>query len=393
MSIGMAIGAGIVFLPVQVGVLGLWVFLLSSIIGYPAMYLFQRLFINTLASSEVCQDYPSVISHYLGKNWGVLLGMIYFVMLMIWGFIYALTITNDSASYMMSFGLTETLWSEKVGYPLALITGLVLLASTQEKVLFAISGSMAVFVLAVVGVMGFLLMPYWQFDHIGTFALSWPIVLDAIRTLPFTLTSILFIQSLSPMVISYRSRHKSIEVARYKSLRAMNIAFAVLFITVFFFAVSFTFTIDQEQAIAAKAQNISALAIIAQYYPGSWATGVGIVINIFAIITSFLSVFLAMREAISGLLKNALKRIHVQLEATHLKWLTTVLIIVMCWLVAISNYPILKLAGLSGPIFGVIGCLIPVYLAYKIDILAKYRGISLYFIAITGLLLCVSPFL
>lgn len=46
MSIGMAIGAGIVFLPVQVGLMGLWVFLLSSIIGYPAMYLFQRLFIN-----------------------------------------------------------------------------------------------------------------------------------------------------------------------------------------------------------------------------------------------------------------------------------------------------------------------------------------------------------
>ena len=33
MSIGMAIGAGIVFLPVQVGLMGLWVFLLSSIIG------------------------------------------------------------------------------------------------------------------------------------------------------------------------------------------------------------------------------------------------------------------------------------------------------------------------------------------------------------------------
>ncbi|HAS63129.1 MAG TPA: hypothetical protein DCS35_11510, partial [Vibrio sp.] len=48
MSIGMAIGAGIVFLPVQVGVMGLWVFLLSSIIGYPAMFLFQKLFINTL---------------------------------------------------------------------------------------------------------------------------------------------------------------------------------------------------------------------------------------------------------------------------------------------------------------------------------------------------------
>ena len=49
MSFCMAIRAGIVFLPVQVGLMGLWVFILSGVIGYPAMYMFQRLFINTLA--------------------------------------------------------------------------------------------------------------------------------------------------------------------------------------------------------------------------------------------------------------------------------------------------------------------------------------------------------
>ena len=33
MSIGMAIGSGIVFLPVQVGLVGLWVFLASAVIS------------------------------------------------------------------------------------------------------------------------------------------------------------------------------------------------------------------------------------------------------------------------------------------------------------------------------------------------------------------------
>lgn len=40
MSIGMAIGAGIVFFHCAGWSDGLWVFLLSSIIGYPAIYLF-----------------------------------------------------------------------------------------------------------------------------------------------------------------------------------------------------------------------------------------------------------------------------------------------------------------------------------------------------------------
>lgn len=72
MSIGMAIGAGIVFLPVQVGLAGIWIYLLSSIIGYPAMYLFQRLFINTLAKSERCEDYPQCHWQLLRQKLGAL---------------------------------------------------------------------------------------------------------------------------------------------------------------------------------------------------------------------------------------------------------------------------------------------------------------------------------
>lgn len=142
MSIGMAIGAGIVFLPVQVGLMGLWVFLLSSIIGYPAMYLFQRLFINTLAESPECKDYPSVISGYLGKNWGILLGALYFVMLVIWMFVYSTAITNDSASYLHTFGVTEGLLSDSPFYGLVLICILVAISSRGEKLLFKISTGM-----------------------------------------------------------------------------------------------------------------------------------------------------------------------------------------------------------------------------------------------------------
>lgn len=154
MSIGMAIGAGIVFLPVQVGLMGLWVFLLSSVIGYPAMYLFQRLFINTLAESPECKDYPSVISGYLGKNWGILLGALYFVMLVIWMFVYSTAITNDSASYLHTFGVTEGLLSDSPFYGLVLICILVAISSRGEKLLFKISTGMVLTKLLVVAALG-----------------------------------------------------------------------------------------------------------------------------------------------------------------------------------------------------------------------------------------------
>ncbi|KAB1455485.1 SLC5/6 family protein [Vibrio panuliri] len=395
MSIGMAIGAGIVFLPVQVGVMGLWVFLLSSVIGYPAMFLFQKLFINTLAESKKCTDYPGVIEGYLGKNWGVALGVLYFLMLVIWVLVYSLAVTNDSASYLHSFGVTEGYLNDNVFYGLALICVLAFIGSKGEKLLFKLSGFMAVTVLSLVAVMGILLMARWDMANIPAIGSFGPMLKDAIITLPFTLTSILFIQSLSPMVISYRSHEKSIEVARYKAERAMKIAFSILFVIVFFFAVSFTFAISQEQATEAMNKNISALAIIAHYFPGSWATVAGIVINIFAVVTSFFGVFLAFQEACRGLAMNVLlrSRDESQINKDLVNKLVTVFIILLAWSAIALNAPILSFTSICSPIFGMVGCLIPAYLVHKVPHLNKYKGAATNLIIVTGILLCISPLL
>ena len=395
MSIGMAIGAGIVFLPVQVGIMGIWVFLLSSVIGYPAMYLFQKLFINTLAESKECTDYPGVISGYLGKNWGAALGILYFLMLVIWVLVYSLAVTNDSASYLKTFGVTQNLLSENVFYGLFLICILSYIGSKGEKLLFKLSGFMAVTVLSLVALMGLLLIGQWDMNNIPKMGHLLPMLKNAIITLPFTLTSILFIQSLSPMVISYRSKEKSIEVARYKANRAMRLSFSILFVVVFFFAVSFTFAISQEQATDAMNKNVSALAIIAHYFPGSWATIAGVVINIFAIVTSFFGVFLAFREACKGLAMNLLLRKYKAAEINK-EWVekgVIVFIILLAWSAIALNAPILSFTSICSPIFGLVGCLIPAYLVYKMPHLHKYKGMATNLIIATGILLCISPVL
>ncbi|ROS04686.1 serine transporter [Sinobacterium caligoides] len=395
MSIGMAIGAGIVFLPVQVGVMGLWVFLLSSVIGYPAMYLFQKLFINTLAESKECKDYPGIITGYLGKNWGVALGVLYFLMLVIWVLVYSLAVTNDSASYLHTFGVTEGYLNHNVFYGLGLICVLAFVGSKSEKVLFKVSGFMAVTVLVLVATMGVLLVPHWDFSNIPAMGDAGSMLKDAIITLPFTLTSILFIQSLSPMVISFRSHEKSIEVARYKAYRAMKISFIILFVIVFFFAVSFTFATSQEAAKSAMTENISALAMIGEHMPGSFVTVVGVIVNIFAVVTSFFGVFLAFKEACRGIVMNLLKRKYEeeQINVALVEKLVIVFIILLAWSSVALNLPILSFTSICSPIFGIVGCLIPAYLVHATPSLHKYKGTSTNLIIGTGILLCISPLL
>lgn len=395
MSIGMAIGAGIVFLPVQVGLMGLWVFLLSGIIGYPAMYMFQRLFINTLEESPECKDYPSVISGYLGKNWGMLLGGLYFIMLVIWVFVYSTAITNDSASFLQSFGVTKALLSENPFYGLALICGLVALASRGENLLFKISTFMVLTKLGVVAVLGLLMVDKWDINNIGAIPATGDWLKDAVVMLPFTLTSILFIQSLSPMVISYRSREKSLAVARFKAMRAMNIAFGVLFVVVFFYAVSFTLAMGHDQAVRASEENISALAMVAQGMQGQTLKLLSLTLNIFAVMTAYFGVYLGFREACQGLTMNMLRRYMPEdrINKKLVGYGIMIFTILLSWGAIVLNAPVLSFTSICSPIFGLVGCLIPAYLVYQVPALHKYKGVSLYIIIITGLLLCVSPFL
>ncbi|HDU8308572.1 hypothetical protein [Morganella morganii] len=395
MSIGMAIGAGIVFLPVQVGLMGLWVFLLSSVIGYPAMYLFQRLFINTLAESPECKDYPGVITGYLGKNWGILLGALYFIMLVIWMFVYSTAITNDSASYFRTFGVTEGLLSDSPWYGLILIFLLVAISSRGEKLLFKLSSFMVLTKLFIVAALGISMVGMWHLYNIGSLPPVGRLIKEAVITLPFTLTSILFIQTLSPMVISFRNQNVNREVARFKALRAMNIAFIILFCTVFFYAVSFTLAMGHDEAVKAYEQNISALAIAAKFFPGGWVTAVSVMLNIFAVMTAFFGVYLGFREATQGIVMNLLQRVMPaeRINETLVKYGIMVFAVLLAWGAIILNAPVLSFTSICSPIFGMVSCLIPAYLVYKVPMLHKYKGISLYLIIFTGLLLCVSPFL
>ncbi len=394
LCIGMAIGAGIVFLPVQVGLKGIWVFVLSLILTYPAIYLLQKLYLNTLSEAEECKDYTSVITQYLGPNWGVFLGIAYFLMLLKGMLSYSLMVTNDSASYFHTMGLTDTVLSEHFWYGLVILIPLVAIASRGEKLLFKISGPMVIVKLAIVAILGVVMIPYWDFNNIATFPAIGPLIRDTFLTVPFTLFSILFVQILSPMNVAFRKEEQDKRIATYRAMRAHRIAYIILVVTVLFFAFSFTFALSYEDALMAKQENISALALAAKVIPGNVIKWMTIVLNVFAILTAFFGIFLGFQEAIKGIITNIVTRV-IPKERINDKVLTLsvcILIIIVLWLWVAANVSFLLLQQIGAPVYGLVSCLIPCLLVYIVPILNKYKGWDIYYIALMGLMLCASPF-
>ncbi|EKN6149854.1 transporter [Yersinia enterocolitica] len=394
LCIGMAIGSGIVFMPVQVGIKGIWVFIASVIISYPAIYLLQSLYLKTLSESENCENYTNVITQYLGKNWGFWLGIAYFLMLLHGMFSYSLAVTFDSASYIQTFGLTEGLLSDSTWYGLVVLVALVSIAAQGERLLFKVSGPMVCIKFGIIVVLGIVMVPHWNFKNITAFPALMPFMRDVFLTLPFTLFSILFVQILSPMNIAYRKIESDKRIATYRAIRANRVAYIILAVTVLFFAFSFTFAISHEQAVSAFEQNISALAIAAQVIPGSIVRVMSALLNIFAILTAFLGIYLGFQEAIKGIVTNIICRFisEERLNQKVLHIAISVGVVLGLWAWISTRFSILFFMQLGSPLFGLVSCLIPCYLVYKVEALHKFKGPAVWFITFFGILLCLSPF-
>lgn len=67
--------------------------------------------------------------------------------------------------------------------------------------------------------------------------------------------------------------------------------------------------------------------------------------------------------------------------------------ILLAWSAIVLNALVLSFTFICSLIFGMVGCLILAWLVYKVLALHKYKGMFLYLIIVTGLLLCVFLFL
>ncbi|PXW43895.1 serine transporter [Klebsiella oxytoca] len=395
LCIGMAIGAGIIYMPIQAGVKGIWVFVASISLSYPAVYWLQDLYLKTLTQTPACDSYAEIITQYLGKNWGGLLGIAYFLMLLMGILNYAMSLINDSAAYLHSYHITDGFLSKTAWYPLILLGVMVLIANQGERWLFRISGPMIFFKIAVIVFLGAVMIPYWSVSNISAFPPVMAFLRDVLLTLPFTLFSILFVQILNPMNIAYRKLESDPVIASLRAIRATRIAYIVLVVSVLFFAFSFSFAITKEEAASALEQNISALALASQIMPGNLVNILSVTLNIFAILTAFFSIYLGFKEAVVGLAVNMISRISGKdsINRRLLSGVIVVAIVLFLWMWVSFDFSVMLLMQIAGPVFGLVACLIPFYLVKKVPALKNLRAGKNYYVAFYGILLCISPFL
>lgn len=285
---------------------------------------------------------------------------------------------------------TELAW----WWSLLLIAGLSLVASKGEKLLFKVSGSMIAVKLVIIVAIGFVVIPFWDVSNIGAFPTVSHLVVGTFPTLPFAIFSIMFVGILNPMNIAYKKREEDKDVAKYKILRVHKVAYLVLVATVLLFVMSIVLSISEADALRAYQDNISALALAAKVIPGATVKYMSVILNVFSIVTAFLALYLAVHESFVGLIKVTVEKI-VKPQENNSKAISVaafVMVVLVLWLIVLTNFPILKVFVFGGVTYGLISCIIPGFIILKNDKFSDLRGVSVYYVILIGMLMCIGPF-
>ncbi|HHQ4523339.1 TPA: HAAAP family serine/threonine permease [Aeromonas veronii] len=387
---GTAIGAGVLFLPINAGVGGLWPLVAMLILALPLTFFAHRgLTRFVLSGSTRDGDITEVVEEHFGKTAGKFITLLYFFAIYPIVLMYSVAITNTVESVIVhQLGMSAP---PRAVLSLALILGLMAVVRLGGQVIVkAMSVLVFPFVLTLMG-LAFYLIPHWN----GSIITEAPALSDAfngdfIKTLWLAIPVMVFSFNHSPIISSFAVDNKGRygEGAEKKCSNILLGAHVMMVMTVMFFVFSCVLSLSPADLAAAKEQNISILSYLANHFDNPVIGTVAPLIAMVAISKSFLGHYLGAQEGMNGLMAKALREKGKNVDTKQLNKVTAVFMILTTWAIATINPSILgMIEDLGGPIIAMLLFLMPMYAITKVPAMRKYAGnISNGFVTIIGLI-------
>lgn len=387
---GTAIGAGVLFLPINAGVGGLIPLLIMAVLAFPMTFFAHRgLTRFVLSGKNPGEDITEVVEEHFGVGAGKLITLLYFFAIYPILLVYSVAITNTVESF-----LTHQLGMQA---PPRAILSLILIAGMMAIVRFGeqmIVKAMSVLVFPFVAALMLLalyLIPQWNGAALETLSLSSTTTGSGLwMTLWLAIPVMVFSFNHSPIISSFAVAKREEYGANVEKKCSKILAYAhiMMVLTVMFFVFSCVLSLSPADLAAAKAQNISILSYLANHFNAPLIAWMAPIIAIVAITKSFLGHYLGAREGFNGIVIKQLRSRGMNIEINRMNRITAIFMLLTTWLVATLNPSILgMIETLGGPIIAMILFLMPMYAIQKVPAMRKYSGhISNVFVVIMGLI-------
>ncbi|MDQ1237444.1 MAG: serine transporter [Wigglesworthia glossinidia] len=388
---GTAIGAGVLFLPINIGSGGLFYLLILIILAFPITFLSHRGLARLLLSGDNANtNLSEIIEKHFGKKISFLFSILYFFSIYPILLIYSTAITNTVIFFINSQLVDYQ--SSRIIIASCLIFILMLIILIGEKfIIKCMSILVFPFVLSLL-FLSFYLIQFWHYSFFYELKnMINKYDFNIIKTIWNLIPIIIFSFNHSPIISSFViDKKKECKICAKKT--CSNLLFyshMLMIITVIFFVCSCIFSITESNMMEAKKQNISILSYFAIHFQNSFLKFFGPILAALAIIKSFLGHYVGAKEGLNKIFTLILKNSKNKKRINTKSIIINILIFSSTWLSAIFNPSILEIIeSLSGPIIAVILFLIPAFSIYILPNMKEYRSekITNLFLWIIGIL-------
>ncbi|MFJ2974392.1 amino acid permease [Kluyvera sp. NPDC087067] len=387
---GTAVGAGTLFLPIQLGAAGAVVLFITALVAWPLTYWPHRALCQFIlsANTPASVGITGAVSHYYGKKIGNLITALYFIAFFVVVLIYAVAITNSLAEQISHFRPVDLPLRALLSLGVVLLLNLIFLTGRQTTI-------------KVMGMLVFPLIAYFLFLSIYLTGSWQPSLLTTqmevnshtLHQVWLSIPVMVFAFSHTPIISTFAidRREKYGEQAMGKCKKIMKVAYLIICLSVLFFVFSCLMSIPPSYINAAKNEGVTILSALSMVPNSpSWLSISGIIVAVVAMSKSFLGTYFGVIEGASEMVKSSLNQVGVRKSRSFNRGLSIMLVSTLTFIVCCINpNAISMIYAISGPLIAMILFIMPTLSTYLIPALKPYRSIGSLITLIVGLL-CVS---
>ncbi len=380
---GTAVGAGTLFLPVEIGTRGPVIFLIMLLLGLPLSLLPHLLLCRVyMREEETATGTLPIFGSFFSGRGEKLMTLFYCVTFFPVTLVYGVALVNAMDNF-----LTEHLHITGISRgPLSFIVVAalyVVLSKGRDKVVATMSALALPFAASVL-LIGISLIPDWHLSNFTsaiTEVKSTPLstTMKGIwLTLPLITFSFCCAPMVSPLTSYYREKRAEGES---KALFVIHVAYVAIFTSIIFFVLSCVLSISHDSFVQAKAQNLNVLSVMKGNGDFSLIYYLAPFIAIIGMTKSFLGVGLSVAETFGQLAASVSGK-----KAATSKRVASLVLFLLTFGIVYANPDVINLIEtFCGPLIAVILFLIPAYLIYTRAALAQLRGVTVFLVVLGGL--------
>ena len=388
---GTAVGAGTLFLPVQLGSAGAVVLFLTALLAWPMTYWPHKALCQFILASNAGgqqEGITAAVQQFFGKKIGNIISVLYFVAFFVVILIYAVAITNSLAEQLARHWPVGQ--GTRVWLSLGVVATLNLIFLTGRHVTIKVMGFLVFPLIAYFLFLSVYLSSHWQPSLLTSGLTYTP---GTLHNIWFSIPVMVFAFSHTPIISTFAvaQREKYGVQAMAKCKKIMRVAYLIICLSVLFFVFSCFMAIPQSDTEIARAQGLTILSALSMMSSSAgWLSMSGIVVAIVAMSKSFLGTYFGVIEGATQVVSSAAQLAGLRPGPVLSRRISLGVVSAVTFVVCCLNPNALSMIyAISGPLIALILFIMPTLSAWLVPALRPYRSAANVLVLVAGLL-CVS---